>query len=93
MADNLSHYIFGAHIIGFRTGLFWNQSLASTLRECIEDLEKALFAVAIFLNRFAWTQSQTLAFKEHGQLPGELVLKFDGQATDWLLDEQCFNTR
>jgi hypothetical protein len=88
VADNLTDDIFGA-----RGGRFWARLAAeksgSTARgESVAELEIALFAEAELLGSLEGTEAEALAFDEHEEFVGDLVVNRDRQRTLWADQER-----
>ena len=79
--DDLPDDFIGAAVIGFGTGGFALQGQRAVILQKVEELEVARFGVAEFGGGSGGARAFALAFEEHGQLEGDLVIGQDEQVT------------
>lgn len=82
MAQDLSHDLIGAAVIGFGTGLLRFKSEQAAGLVSLQKLVVALAAKAVLLGDVDDVILQTLAFKEHEEAMSQWIGRTHGQVAD-----------
>lgn len=79
MPNDLAHEFGGAAVIGFGAAWVALQGHGASGEEQGAELEVTLFTEAEFVSGFEGTEVSAVAFEEHGELEGDLIVLAHGE--------------
>src|SRR6202044_1125020 len=83
MPNDLALQFTGASIVGLWSSKLALKSQRAVSPKLFQQLKKALFGITVSACCLSRSQSLALAFKEHGQLAGDLIIVGDQDRTSW----------